>query len=380
MAKYIHTSRNSGDTILAEDWNKMGAKLESVNAKLDEENSLYTGPLTVTDNIKVNESVNLGKDIILGDEGKRFVIHSRADIKDFLQITADKIDGSWDWANGITLRKSGDVGISNTNPMAKLDVNGSLNVNAAANVKGQLTAKAISVGDTGVASIGCYDFKMGNSLRRGAPGRALVDRTDKLCINYNSDWVNGVEIHSALTVNKYLTVNAKIEAANSDIYFTKVNHNHSGFGNTAGYAAIENSKNYNTLMILGRNIGTTSAVSRQVKVWDDMAVSRHLTVGNTLKFSDGSAQSTATVIQIGTKTIGKLTGVQTSTTTITFPAFKKKPKVMVALAHIDSHKDKNLRIKAIAESITVSSFVLKVVCWSNTVLYSSTVNWIAVSS
>jgi hypothetical protein len=67
---------------------------------------------------------------------------------------------------------------------------------------------------------------------------------------------------------------------NSDLYFTNTNHNHSGIGNTAGYAAIENAANYNTLMILGRSNGIGGA--RSVSVWDRLDVNGQLYVMGTL--------------------------------------------------------------------------------------------------
>lgn len=67
-----------------------------------------------------------------------------------------------------------------------------------------------------------------------------------------------------------------IYAGNSDIYFTKTDHNHSGIGNAAGYAAIENAANYNALMILGRATGGTP--NRVVKLWDYLEVNGELIV------------------------------------------------------------------------------------------------------
>ena len=61
----------------------------------------------------------------------------------------------------------------------------------------------------------------------------------------------------------------RILAGNSDLYFTKTDHQHSGIGNTAGYAAIENAANYDALMILGR-AGTDKG--RKVKLWDYLQV------------------------------------------------------------------------------------------------------------
>jgi hypothetical protein len=66
-----------------------------------------------------------------------------------------------------------------------------------------------------------------------------------------------------------LDVRGDIRAGNSDIYFTRADHNHTGIGNTAGYAAIENAANYGALMILGR-AGTPRG--RYVRLWDYLQV------------------------------------------------------------------------------------------------------------
>lgn len=70
---------------------------------------------------------------------------------------------------------------------------------------------------------------------------------------------------------------------NSDIYFTQTAHNHTGIGNTAGYAAIENAANYNTLMILGRAGGIGGG--RSVSIWDRLDIN-----GNT--YANGDLYST----------------------------------------------------------------------------------------
>ena len=64
-------------------------------------------------------------------------------------------------------------------------------------------------------------------------------------------------------------VHADIRAGNSDLYFTKTDHNHTGIGNTPGFAAIENAASHNTLMIMGR-AGTDKG--RKVSVWDYLEV------------------------------------------------------------------------------------------------------------
>jgi hypothetical protein len=71
-----------------------------------------------------------------------------------------------------------------------------------------------------------------------------------------------------------------LHCGGSAIYFTETGHNHSGIGNAAGFAAIENGRNYNTLMILGRSI-STNPLRRSVSIWDQLTVN---TVGGQLLF------------------------------------------------------------------------------------------------
>lgn len=48
----------------------------------------------------------------------------------------------------------------------------------------------LEVADNFEATVGAADFKLGYSGRRGSPGRALVDFTDTLCLNFGSDWAH----------------------------------------------------------------------------------------------------------------------------------------------------------------------------------------------
>lgn len=79
-----------------------------------------------------------------------------------------------------------------------------------------------------------------------------------------------------------VTVNGGLYAGNSDMYFTKTDHSHTGIGNTAGYAAIENAVNYDALMILGRSTGN----GRRVKLWDYLEVNGNLDVQGTVYARD----------------------------------------------------------------------------------------------
>ncbi len=90
-----------------------------------------------------------------------------------------------------------------------------------------------------------------------------------------------------VTPGAKLDVSGNIFAGNSDIYFTKTDHNHSGIGNTAGYAAIENAKSHDALMILGRS-GTDKG--RAVKLWDYLQVNGSMDVTGTLSFGSSVRQ------------------------------------------------------------------------------------------
>jgi hypothetical protein len=98
-----------------------------------------------------------------------------------------------------------------------------------------------------------------------------------------------------------------LQAARSDIYFTDINHQHTGFGNSDGYAAIENAINpYNALMILGRK----TAGGRIVKLWDYLQVNGNLdatgavTAGGNLSTSGGLSVTGA--VDVGSRTFVRL--------------------------------------------------------------------------
>lgn len=58
---------------------------------------------------------------------------------------------------------------------------------------GQLTidtANTFRVNTVFTVSLGCADFRIGHATRRKSPGRALVDGTDTLHLNYGPDWPN----------------------------------------------------------------------------------------------------------------------------------------------------------------------------------------------
>lgn len=107
-------------------------------------------------------------------------------------------------------------------------------------------------------------FNAGHRMRfRTATGQGFLFE--------NSDETALVDITSD---SGNLWTKGAVYAGNSDLYFTRTDHNHSGIGNTVGYAAIENAANYEALMILGRQ----TASGRKVKLWDALEVNGTLRV------------------------------------------------------------------------------------------------------
>lgn len=102
--------------------------------------SSQTADLAILGNVGVGTGDPKGALHVVGDvalgldqDDKRFVLHSGAvpDDGDYLQITSDSASGDWDWANGIALRRGGNVGVGTTSPQHKLDVNGDARVQGA---------------------------------------------------------------------------------------------------------------------------------------------------------------------------------------------------------------------------------------------------------
>jgi hypothetical protein len=83
----------------------------------------------------------------------------------------------------------------------------------------------------------------------------------------SSSGVDGLKVEGNTAIQGKLTLGA-------DIYFTKTDHTYTGIGNTEGYAAIENAKDYGALMILGRS----GPNGRCVKLWDELQVKGKMTV------------------------------------------------------------------------------------------------------
>jgi len=92
-----------------------------------------------------------------------------------------------------------------------------------------------------------------------------------------------------------VVVRGAVQAAHSDIYFTKTDHIHSGIGNVSGHAAIENAQNFEALMILGRQ--TTGG--RIVKLWDRLEINGTFRATGSADFDGSLTIGSRTPFRIG---------------------------------------------------------------------------------
>lgn len=181
---------------------------------------------------------------------------------------------------------NGNVGIgTSTAPTAKLEVNGTVKVNSLQ--IGTLTVQSVSSGTPPTNTLQVNGAVKATSFQgNGATLEGVVKKvgdimTGPLTVQNNLTVTGNVGIGTTEPQGK-LDVRGAIHAGNSDIYFTKTDHSHTGFGNTTGFAAIENAASHGALMILGRS--TPPSGRRMVKLWDYLQVNGDLDVTGKLSF------------------------------------------------------------------------------------------------
>jgi len=158
-----------------------------------------------------------------------------------------------------------------------LDVGGALSVTGAVTLSGSLSV-------TGNASLGGTL----NGRNLAADGALLDAHLANTANPHNTSAAQvGALSLAGGVVTGSLSVQGAITAGGSDLYFTETTHNHTGFGSTTGFAAIENAADYGALMILGR-AGTPQG--RTVKLWDYLQVNGGLDVTGNLGINTAVAQ------------------------------------------------------------------------------------------
>lgn len=274
MTDPFYTAR-PGDPITADDWNNMQRKLrEEVRSHthkgadagtlLDGEGISPTARLKVS---QVEASVSLKVQNV--DVLERL---STLD-KQKLPLTGGALAGA--------LSVNGNVGVGVAEPNARLELRGATNDGSASalkvtNAAGNSLLELKNDGSLSLADKALYlrsgDLNHGITLDRGVDGpRVFGFSGGQLASTADNkvalQWSRG-----------NVTVQGDLLAGNSALYFTQTEHLYSNFGDTPGYAAIQNSKDHDALMLLGRQ----TSKGRVVKLWDRLEVVGDQQVNGTL--------------------------------------------------------------------------------------------------
>jgi Chaperone of endosialidase len=310
--------KSAGNPIRSKDWNDAVTELQRLDgAKANRAGDTFTGPLAIappdhganpqmllhldpgTLRIEGATQQGAGGGFSMGGNG-RFVIDAPGVVAGRFVVTDQGVGSA--------------VGINQPNPRLTLDVGGAIGATSlavagtpgdrwgiAVNSKGtnqQQTALLLSA-DTPVRGSDRLNFlKVGTDgdyqilhKASGFFGRNTLalhcEQGDAIGF-YTTGWAPMLEVQGG-TGETY--IRGALQAGNSDVYFTKTDHNHSGRGNALGWAAIENGSNYGCLMILGRSV-TVSPLRRVVGLWDELNVHGLLTY-DTLRANSSRALKTA---------------------------------------------------------------------------------------
>ena len=174
---------------------------------------------------------------------------------------------------------TGNVGMGTENPAGKLEVVGAVTFN-----NGNGFALKSGFMASGSLTIGSITTSYGGGSGWTASTAGLLLETLKnteIAVHDSMNRVTSLMYYEGDSDN-HITIGrnmgwggTSLSLGNSDLYFTKTDHNHTGYGNADGFAAIENAKDHDALMILGR--AHTGGI-RTVKLWDYLQVNGNLEV------------------------------------------------------------------------------------------------------
>jgi len=215
--------------------------------------------------LSVSEKIGIGTDNPIA---QLHISSSTTSSQAFIESKGALLKLSVDKASGATLGTDNDYPLSlwtkGFSRMA-IDVDGNVGIGTTLTLTEKLTVNG---------NIKSISFLGNGATLDGIVKKAGDTMTGSLTVQNNLTVTGNVGIGTNQPQGK-LDVRGDIRAGNSDIYFTKTDHNYTGIGNTPGFAAIENGVNYDALMILGR---TGTSKGRSVKLWDYLQVNGDLEV------------------------------------------------------------------------------------------------------
>ncbi len=165
----------------------MGQKVESLNNRFDDDSATVKGPLNVEGNVAANTK---GNTINLTSNWQG----TPDSATNIAEISNDT--GTYKTLMLVGNRSAG--GPRRVSVYDKLEVNGNLTITGSQN--------KLEVDEQSSANVRCANLNIGHSSRRGSLGRALVDNTNTLVLNYATDWRDGVFIYGNTRIDKSLNV------------------------------------------------------------------------------------------------------------------------------------------------------------------------------
>jgi hypothetical protein len=231
------------------------------------------GDLSTGGSVRAGADLTVARNVGIGTADPQSPLHVAAGSVDLLTVAkSGEMTARGPVRVTSTLAVSGAVGIGTASPQAPLHVVsdavvGPFDINRA---QGRLAV-------TGNAA----EFAF---VRRTLTEWPQAPKAGDRMVWYNPNgearlWTEVVGDLLTVSSTGELWAKGAIRAGNSDIYFTDPAHTHSGRGNLPGNAAIENTSNYNALMILGRNVNAANQpIRRVVKLWDFLSVEGDLNV------------------------------------------------------------------------------------------------------
>jgi len=262
--------KTQGDNIRSKDWNDaINEIIRLDNTKANRLGAeVFSGPLTINGNVGIGTATPRRTLHVEGGE-----IHSGTAMGGFSfadRGAAGFVDNPSNGERWVLYAQGGKVNLWSGTTKLSVELNGRLQTSNLFLGPWPANGQYMMFGTSALnqAAAGNYALLQGATAEVGTTFlnsptsvRLRINNVDKAVLENDGDFV----------------LSGPLKCGNSDLYFTNPNHNHSGIGNAAGFAAIENTVSHGALMILGRMVPN---FGRVVKLWDMLEVNGKLTVNN----------------------------------------------------------------------------------------------------